>query len=55
MFFLEMTPSVGLNFNTRFINKLREDPIFYRRLLWSDERTFGKNGNQNRFFINLVT
>jgi hypothetical protein len=44
----ENDPQRRIEFCTYFINKLREDPIFYRRVLWSDECTFGKNGAFNR-------
>lgn len=44
----ENDPQRRVQFCTVFMNKLREDPIFYRRVLWSDECTFGKNGVFNR-------
>lgn len=44
----ENDPQRRIQFCTFFINKLREDPIFYRCVLWSDECTFGKNGVFNR-------
>jgi hypothetical protein len=41
-------PQRRVQFCTFFLNKLRQDPIFYRCVLWSDECTFGKNGVFNR-------
>jgi transcriptional antiterminator len=40
-------PQRRTEFCAYFISKLKEDAIFYHRLLWSDECTFGKKGVVN--------
>jgi hypothetical protein len=44
-------PQRRVRFCTFFLNKLRQDPIFYRCVLWSDECTFGKNGGLTEIII----